>query len=186
MAPNGPRHRRWATAALVAFLIVTVAACNSSTPRPSGSTAPIGTGPVPQPTHWPSLTVDSTIALGVADPQFQQIGADLTAAVDANDLSRLLQVSANAETFLAGNQTNIPRLQDYDGTQAVGDRLAAAYAQLVAGIKQIHDSLASGDGAGVTAGFQTFAAGNTAYAAVRPDLLALAAAALDQKRKFNL
>ncbi len=141
---------------------------------------------MPLPTHWPSLTVDATIALGFADAQFQQVGVDLTAAVDANDLTKLLSVATNAQTFLVGNQTNIPRLQGYPETKSVGDRLAAAYAQLVAGITKIHDSLVSGDGAGVTAGFQTFAAGNTAYAAIRPDLLALAAQALDMKRKFLL
>jgi len=130
--------------------------------------------------------IESTIGLGVADVSFAQIGKDLVAAVDAGDLAKLLTITNDVQPFLAANQKNIGPLQRYSETKSVGDRLAAAYAQMSAGMKQIHDSLAAGDGSGVTAGFATFSAGNTAYSAVRAELGNLVDQALEMKRHFNL
>jgi hypothetical protein len=130
--------------------------------------------------------IESTIGLGVADVSFAQIGKDLAGAVDAQDLAKLLTITNDVEPFLAANQKNIGPLQGYPETKSVGDRLAPAYAQMAAGIKQIHDSLLAGDGNGVTAGFTTFSAGNGAYAAVRADLGNLVTQALDMKRHYNL
>jgi hypothetical protein len=148
--------------------------------------APNDSGAGPLPTHWPGNVIEATIALGVADTSFAQVGKDLTAAVDAGDLAKLLTVSDDVRTFLATNQKQIAVLQTYPETKFVGDRLAPAYAQMAAGIKQIHDSLVAGDGNGVTAGFATFSAGNTAYAAVRADLGSLVTQAVEMKRHFNL
>ena len=82
----------------------------------------------------------------------------------------MLDVIDRVIPFLQGNQKNIPRLQGYDFTKAVGDRLAAAYQQMVDGAIQIRDGLKSGDGAAVTAGFGAFLAGNTSYQDVRAAL----------------
>ena len=155
----------------------------------SGSTTtgtPNGSGAVPLPTHWPGNTIEATIGLGVADTSFVKVGKDLSAAVDAGDLARLLTVTDDVRRFLAANQTQIAVLQAYPETKSVGDRLAPAYAQMAAGVKQIHDSLVAGDGNGVTAGFATFSAGNTVYAAVRGDLGRLVSQALEMKRHYNL
>ena len=41
---------------------------------------------------------------------------------------------------------------------------------MIDGLQKVHDSLVSGDSAGVTTGFQQFVAGNVAYGALRADL----------------
>jgi hypothetical protein len=41
---------------------------------------------------------------------------------------------------------------------------------MIDGLQKTHDSLVSGDAAGMTSGFQDFVAGNTLYATVRADL----------------
>lgn len=176
---------------LLASTLAAVVACtgNSTGPTSSGTPTagePFASGAGPLPTHWPGNVIESTIGLGVADVSFAQIGKDLVAAVDAGDLAKLLTITNDVQPFLAANQKNIGPLQRYSETKSVGDRLAAAYAQMSAGMKQIHDSLAAGDGSGVTAGFATFSAGNTAYSAVRAELGNLVDQALEMKRHFNL
>lgn len=171
---------------LIGLMLAVVAGCTGISASPPSSAAPAGTGPVPLPTHWPGNVIESTIGLGVGDASFTQIGKDLAAAVDAGDLAKLLTITNDVQSFLAANQKNIGPLQGYLETKSVGDRLAAAYAQMSAGMKQIHDSLVAGDGSGVTAGFATFTAGNTAYSAVRAELGNLADQALQMKRHFNL
>ena len=187
-AAAADRRRRTIRPFLVslALLVGVVAAC-SSQPGPTSeptTAGPVGTGPTPQPTAWPASVVSSMIALGAADGQFVQMGNDLQAAVDAGNLSELLTVTNDATTFLTGNRGNIPRLQAYALTKPLGDKLAAAYDQMIAGIKQIHDSLVNGDASGVSAGFQTFLAGNTAYADVRQELGDKAQQAIFMKRIY--
>jgi hypothetical protein len=170
----------------LALLVGVLAAC-SGQPGPTTQPTtggPVGTGPTPQPTAWPASVVSSMIALGAADGQFVQMGNDLQTAVDAGNLQELLTVTNDAKTFLTGNQANIPRLQAYALTKPLGDSLAAAYGQMIAGVTQIHDSLVNGDASGVTTGFQTFLAGNTAYAAVRQELGDKAQQAIFMKRIY--
>jgi hypothetical protein len=177
--------RRAFRLSLIVLLGGVVACSNGASSSPSGS-APQGSGPGPEATPWPSGVVESVIALGVADPSFEQIGKDLNLAVNSGDLAKLLAVTDEATTFLSVNQKNIPRLQGYAETKSVGDRLAPAYEQMLAGIKQIHDALVAGDGKGVTAGFETFVAGNALYTPVRQDLADLANQAIFMKRHYNL
>ena len=140
--------------------------------------APTGAAPTP----WPYLVVNSTISLAAIDAEFEKIGTDLSAAVDSGDLGRLLTVSNDVLGFLNANQKNIPPLQGYLETKVLGDRLAAAYGQMIAGIQGIHDSLVAGSGTGVTDGFVTFVAGNAAYAEIRRTLGDFAGRAVLMKR----
>lgn len=174
----------------LAFIVALVVACTSTTsPSPTvagpGSSNPAGSGgPNPAATPWPSNVVDGVIALGGADSQFEQIGSDLQNDVNTSNLTQMLTDTTNILTFLTATQKNIPLVQAYGPTKSVGDRLATAYAQMIAGVQQIHDSLAAGNGAGVTAGFSTFVAGNTAYGAVRQELGDLANQAVFMKRIY--
>jgi hypothetical protein len=172
----------------LALVVAVVVACTStSTPSPTvaaGSSGPEGTGPAPNATPWPSNVVEGVIALGGADSQFEQIGSDLQNDVNTGNLAQMLTDTTNILAFLTGAQKNIPLVQAYGPTKPVGDRLAAAYAQMIAGVQQIHDSLAASNGAGVTAGFTAFVAGNTAYGAVRQDLGDLANQAVFMKRIY--
>ena len=167
---------------LLAAVLAAIVACGGASPGPTGSGAPTAGNVGPRPTHWPSEVVESTVALGLADSEFVKVGADLTAAVDSGNMENLLTSARDVEAFLTGNRKNIPRLQGYGETKAVGDRLAAAYDQMIAGITQVRESLEGGDAGGVTTGFQTFVAGNTAYSGVRSDLGVLVEQAIFMKK----
>lgn len=177
----------------IALLLGIIAGCTSgATPSatPVPSFIPIGPSDIPNPhpgaTSWPGDVVDAVVALGSADTQFDQVTTDLSTAVNANDMQQLLGVSENVVKFVTGNQTYIPHLQGYSATKDLGDKLAVAYAQMLAGITQVHNSLVAGDGAGVTAGFDTYASGTTAYGLVRANLGDAFNQAIFMKRTFNL
>ncbi|HEY2916512.1 MAG TPA: hypothetical protein VGI98_04775 [Candidatus Limnocylindrales bacterium] len=172
-------------------LAVVVVACTSTpaTPGPSSGDGsgqgPAGTGPTPKPTSWPSEVVIATVALGAADSQFESMGGDMTTAVNDNSPQEILTASQSGLDFLKGNQPNIPKLQSYSETKSLGDGLAKAYADMIAGLQKIHDSLEAGDAAGVQAGFQQWASGSTEYAAVRQDLSDKSEQAIFMTRVLN-
>lgn len=175
----------WALAGIVA-LTALIAACGPTTPgsaTPPPSTA-IGGTPGPKPTLWPTLTVEAAVALGAANGEFSKMSDDLAAAIDSEDPARLRTAIGDALTFLEANQENIPRLQAYDATKSVGDRLAAAYSEMIAGATQVRDGLDGGDGDAVTQGFATFFAGSNDYAGVAAELGDLASQAILMKRNL--
>jgi hypothetical protein len=190
-ASLGRGRQSGARLTVIASMLALVVGCSSvsASPAPAGTPgapAASGSGTGPLPTHWPGNVIEGLVQLAVVDPQFQVVGTDLTDAVNAGDLKALLVVTKNVRTFLTTNQKYIPALQGYPTTRALGDGLAASYAQMIQGISQIEDSLTAGNGSGVTAGFATFTAGYTAYGAFRTDLGTLGTQALEMKRHFNL
>jgi hypothetical protein len=183
---------RWSDALLILLgsALAVVVACtgpviSTSSASPTAG-APSGSAPGPLPTHWPGNVIDGLVQLAVVDAQFQQVGKDLNDAVTAGDLKALLVVATNVHTFLTANQKYIPAIQEYPITKALGDGLAASYAQMITGIVQIQNSLSTGNGSGVNAGFATFVAGYAAYGAFRANLGTMATQALEMKRHFNL
>jgi len=177
----------------IALLVGIIAGCTtgaSPSATPVASFIPIGPSDVPNPhpaaTSWPGDVVNAVVALGSADTQFDQVTTDLSTAVNANDMQQLLGVSENVVKFLTANETYIPHLQSYGATKDLGDKLAAAYAEMLAGITKVHNSLVAVDGAGVTAGFETYASGTTAYGLVRANLGDTFNQAIFMKRTFNL
>ena len=104
--------------------------------------------------------------------------SDVSAAVDANDPARILQVMNDVLTFLQGAQKNIPLLQGYAATKAVGDQLASAYATMIGGAQAVVDAINAGDGPATQAGLLKFFDGSTAYADARQGLADIAAQAL--------
>ena len=180
VAPNRQRrsHRPLLLVALPLVALAAIVVGCTATPSTPASTdsgafatdGPQGTGPTPVPTAWPGPVVAAVIALGAADGQFQSMGNDLQTAVDDNSPQEMLLAVQSGLTFLPGNQQNIPHLQGYSITKDLGDALAKAYADMIAGLQKIQSSLDAGDSAGVQTGFQQFAAGSTEYAAVRQDL----------------
>lgn len=186
------RRRRpiGALSILVAALAIVVGCTTTSAgPTPTGgpgATELSGSGAGPLPTHWPSNVIEGLVQLAVVDTQFQQVGTDLSDAINAGDLKALLIVTKNVRAFLTTNQKYISPLQAYPLSKALGDGLAASYAQMIQGITQIEDSLTAGNGSGVTAGFATFTAGYTAYGAYRTSLGTLGTQALEMKRHYNL
>ena len=186
--------RGWRSGALlivIASMLAIVVGCSSisASPTPAGTDAaqaPSGSGTGPLPTHWPGNVIEGLVQLAIVDHQFQVVGTDLNDAINAGDLKALLVVTKNVRTFLTTNQKYIPALQGYPTSKALGDGLAASYAQMIQGITQIEDSLTAGNGGGVTTGFATFTAGYTAYGAFRTGLGTLGTQALEMKRHFNL
>jgi len=172
-----------AIVAMVAVLGVAVACSpqGSTTPtlEPSGSRA---IGPTPKPTSWPTGTVEASIALGAANGEFAKMNDDIAAAVTSEDPARIALAMNDALAFLTGNQQNIAKLQSYDGTKDLGDRLAPVYAKMIAGATQVRDGLASGDGSAVEAGFIAFFQGTTEYAALSSDVATAAEQAFFMKR----
>ncbi len=174
----------------IAVVLGILAGCSTAATQSPSPAASIGAGSSesvdPQATSWPGGVVDAIVALGAADPQFDQVGKDLSTAVNANDMQTLLGVTTEVQKFLTANQQYIPRVQGYDATKSLGDSLATAYAQMLAGITKIHDSLVAGDGPGVTAGFDTFVSGSAAYGLARPTLGDYFNQAIFMKRHYNL
>lgn len=146
---------------------------------------PAGSGATPKPTAWPSTVVIGMVALGAADSQFESMGNDMQTAVNDNSPQEMLVASQSGLDFLKGNQKNIPLIQTYSETKPLGDGLAKAYADMIAGLQKVHDSLESGDSAGVQTGFQQWASGNTEYGALRQELGDKAEQALFMQRILN-
>jgi hypothetical protein len=174
----------------IALLLGVIAGCSTAgtaSPTPTAEPIPSGSGgPNPEATAWPGGVVNAVVQLGAADPQFDQVGKDLTTALNANDMQTLLGVVDDVQKFISANQAVIFHLQGYPETKALGDQLAAAYAQMLSGLTKIHDSLIAGDGDGVTAGFNEFVAGSTLYSAARPALGDAFNQAIFMKRHYNL
>jgi len=182
------RRLRLAVPAILAAVTVLglAVACSpegSATGSP-GSTIEGSGGPTPKPTTWPTGTVEATIALGAANGEFTKMTDDIAAAVDSQEPARIATAMNDALTFLTGNQQNIAKLQDYPGTNDLGDRLAPVYAKMIAGATQVRDALTSGDAAAVEAGFTTFFEGSTEYAGLSSDVAAAAEQALFMKRQL--
>ena len=153
----------------------------ASTPAPG---SPASGTPVPKPTVWPTTTVEATIALGAADGDFTTMADDVVAAMDSQDTQQILTVMNDVIEFLTENQKNVPRLQAYDATKSVGDRLARAYATMIEGATAVRDGLLAGNSDAVETGLTTFVEGNGAYVAISADLGDLAEQALFMKRQL--
>lgn len=177
-----------AVAASVALTMVLTACSGSATAPPSTARATPSAAdsgiPTPKPTFWPTGVVEATIALGAADGDFIKMANDVVGAVNSNDAVKVLQVMSDALTFLKGNQENVPHLQDYPATKSVGDKLAAAYAQMVEGAQAVIDGMNAGSTEAVQGGFVTFFAGNQVYVAISPALGDLADQAIFMKRQL--
>jgi hypothetical protein len=154
----------------------------TSSPAGSGSTA--SGSPGPRPTSWPTTTVEAAIALGAADGDFKVMANDVVGAVNSQDPAEILRVITKAIEFLTENQKNIPHLQSYEATKSVGDRLADAYATMLAGATQIRDGLTTGNADDVEAGFTLFFEGNATYVSISPELGDLADQAVFMKRQL--
>jgi len=159
------------------------------TPEGSATASPWPTqagsqSPGPRPTNWPTGTVEASIALGAANGEFVKMTDDIAAAVDSGDPARMATAMNDTLAFLTGNQQNVTKLQDFDGTKELGDRLAPVYAKMIAGATQVRDGLTSGDGSAVEAGFATFFEGSTEYAGLSSDVAAAAERAIFMKRQL--
>jgi len=128
------------------------------------------------------MTIEATVALGAADNDFTKMAADVVSAVDSENPQKILTVMTGALKFLTENEKNIPRLQEYGATKAVGDRLAPAYARMIAGAQAVVDGLQTGDADGVQSGFTEFFEGNKTYVGISADLGDIAEQAILMKR----
>lgn len=179
----------WTVLAVGLLLGLVIAACAgvSGTPRPSPTTQATGSGPVsgPAATNWPTMVIEGAVTLAAADASFSQMNKDVGDAVNAGDPSRILTVMTDALAFLKANRVSVTYLQGYDTTKATGDKLAAAYDQMIRGAQAIVDALKSGNGPAVQQGFNDFFAGDAAYAEQTGPLGDIAAQAALMKRNLT-
>ena len=176
--------------ALVVLAAVAVAACSGqASSRPTGSApAPSGSGEAtlgPEATSWPTQVVDGAVALAAANASFAQMDTDVTNAVNSTDPRKILTVMTDALKFLKANRPFVTALQGYPETKDTGDKLAAAYDQMIGGAQTIVDGLTSGNGEAVQQGFNEFFAGDSAYAETTGPLGDISAQAILMKRHFN-
>lgn len=136
----------------------------------------------PGATVWPTMVIEGSISLAAADASFSQMNKDVTNAVNSGDPHTYLTVMTDALKFLKANRPAITYLQGYAPTKDTGDKLAAAYDQMIGGAQKILDGLTSGNGAAVQQGFNDFFAGDAAYAETTGPLGDLAAQAVLMKR----
>jgi hypothetical protein len=176
-------------AAWLACLAVAFAACgtSNSSPSPAGTPTAIPTDATlgPAATPWPTLVLEGAISLAAADASFKQMNADVTTAVNAGDPQKILIVMKDALTFLKKNRVAVTYLQEYDYTKATGDKIGAAYDQMIGGAQAIVDGITAGDGEAVQQGFNDFFAGDAAYAEQTGPLGDLAAQAALMKRGYT-
>lgn len=153
----------------------------AGTPTPPASEGTEG----PAATTWPTLVVEGAISLAAADASFKQMNTDVTTAVNSGDPQKILTVMKDALKFLKANRTAVTYLQEYDFTKATGDKLGAAYDQMISGAQAIVDGITAGDGEAVQQGFNDFFAGDAAYAEQTGALGDLAAQAALMKRSYT-
>ena len=170
---------------LAIALIGCVGSGASPTPSPAvvPSTTPPGSPAAgPLPTNWPSNVIEAAIELAAADAGFAPMNKDVADAVTGADPRTMLTVMTDSLTFLQANQRSIPALQAYALTKDLGDKLAAAYGQMIRGAQAIVGGLRSGDGESVQQGFNDFFAGGAAYAPLTGPLGDLASHAALMKK----
>jgi hypothetical protein len=176
-------------AAWLIGLAVALAGCVTSTSSASPAASPTGTPTDatlgPNATTWPTLVVEGSISLAAADASFKTMNTDVSTAVNAGDPQKILLVMKNALTFLKKNRVAVTYLQEYDFTKATGDKIGAAYDQMIGGAQAIVDGITSGNGEAVQQGFNDFFAGDAAYAEQTGALGDLAAQAALMKRGYT-
>jgi hypothetical protein len=168
-SPAGP-SRVPPVAAVLLVLAVLVGACGAATvtsspasPGASAGGTPIGGGPAPSATPWPGDVVEAVVILGKADAQIQAAGADLGAAAAYEDLDAMWGAADGLATLLERLQTQPPRIKDYPETAAAAAAYEKAFPDMLAGARQLRDSIKSGDAAGIAAGSQQLSKGLEAY-----------------------
>ena len=139
----------------------------------------------PAPTNWPTTVIDGSIAIAAADASFKKMNSDVTTAVNSTDPRTILTVMTDALKFLKSIRGAATYLQDYGPTKDTGDKLGAAFDEMISGAQAIVDGVNAGDGPGVQHGFDQFFAGDAAYAAQTGPLSDLAQQALLMKRNLT-
>jgi hypothetical protein len=185
---RGDRRPVCGTAAAAALLLLVVACGGATSPNPQASptTSADASGPAPKPTHWPTSTIEGTIALGAADTEIWKAGVDLRKAAESEDLELMLGAADGLAKLLEGNLPNVPRLQSYPATKDLGDGLEISYAGLLNAAVQIRDSITGGDSNGLLEGFTKLTAAIELYAVQRQALAEAAIQAVFMKRVLNL
>jgi len=173
--------------AVAVAVAVALGACQGAV-GPSGSPGASATasGPVPKPTHWPTTTIEGTIALGAADGEIWKAGVDLRRAAEAEDVEAMWGAADGLAKLIEGIEPNVPRLQSYSATKDLGDKLEVAYSQLHDAAVKIRDSITGGDSDGVVAGFTSLTGAIDTYANARPALSDATTQAIFMKRTFSL
>jgi hypothetical protein len=159
--------------------------CGTSAPASPAATPAASAGaPSPDPSarRWPGGTALAMIALGAADAELQQAGADFAAAADKKDLKALWGAADGLAKLIDELMPEVGRLADDPDTRAAGVLYQKAFPQLGNGAKKLRDAITAGDSAGILAGTQEIVRGLADYAAVRQVIGPLVEQAFLQQR----
>ena len=187
-ARDGLRRALLGVAILISLGIAGCSALGSASPTPAATataTVPDDATMGPGATFWPTQVVEGAISLAAADASFSKMNQDVTTAVNGADPHTILTVMTDALKFLQSNRVAVGYLTQYDATKAVGDKLAAAYDQMIGGAKAIIDGLTNGNGEAVQQGFNDFFAGDAAYAEQTGPLGDIVSQATLMKRNYT-
>ena len=190
LTPAGPNRASpaRAAAALVLLLAILVAACGATT-TPTARAVPVRHAPgngglAPSATPWPGGVVEAVMILAKADADIQTAGADLGAAAAYQDLEAMWGAADGLATLIERLQTQVPRIAEYPETAPAADAYAKAFPDMLAGARQIRDSITAKDAAGIAAGSQQLAKGIEAYRLARRLIGPLADQAIFMQRNL--
>jgi hypothetical protein len=139
-------------------------------------------GAEPSGPRWSASTIEAVLALGAADSELEKAGADLQAAVDAQDLRAMWGAADGLVKLIDALTPQIAKLDDTPATQPTAALYRKAFPQLAAGAAKLRDAITAGDAPGILAGSQEIARGLADYAVVRRAIGPLVDQAIAQKR----
>ena len=158
------------TAVAVVMLVAacgTVTVTPSSPPSASPGASDAGPTLAPGATPWPGGVIEGVINLAKADAQIQAAGADLGAAAAYEDLEAMWGAADGLATLIERLQGQVPRIAGYPETAPAAAAYDAAFPDMLAGAKQLRDSITAKDAAGIAAGSQRLAKGLDKYREAR-------------------
>jgi hypothetical protein len=175
--------------AVLLLVVLLVGACGPGnttlvpgSPGTSAAASPATSGEGPNPTSWPGGVIEAVLNLAKADSQIQAAGDDLAAAAAYEDLQKMWGAADGLATLIDRLDFEVTRIKDYPATQAAAVAYEAAFPDMLAGARQLRDSITAGDAAGLTTGSQRLAAGLGAYSDARRLIGPLAQDALLMQR----
>jgi hypothetical protein len=105
---------------------------------------------------------------------------DLSAAVDAEDVGKMRNVSRDLAAFIGGNLVSAEALRKGNFPE-LGGALVAAMTEIRDGANAIGDGIEANDSTAIESGFERISAGMRKYATVQPDIADLVPEALRQR-----
>ncbi|HEY0442702.1 MAG TPA: hypothetical protein VGC90_00615 [Candidatus Limnocylindrales bacterium] len=122
--------------------------------------------------------------LGLVDKDVATLAGDLQKSADTEDLKLMLTASDSLAKAIDAATPSVNDLAAFPHTRDIANGYRTAFPLIHDGAKEIHDSLAAGNSAGVAPGFAKLHDGLAAYGQLRGSLSDLVEEALTQQRLY--